>query len=169
MTIVFEERGDLLSSGCQTLVCPVNLVGVMGAGLALAFKLRYPGLFPAYKKACFDGTFHRKGFFLFKVSEEKKILCLPTKRHWKNRSDLPLIDRGLAFIARDWSKNQIYSLALPPIGCGLGGLNYWQDVRGLIVEHLDPINLEVCVFLTGKEENDEQAYKPAPSKWGDFD
>ena len=143
--IVYEERADLLRSGFQTLVCPVNVVGIMGNGLALAFKLRYPGLLEAYRKACLAGVFSDQGFFVYDVSETRKILCLPTKRHWRNPSKLEWIDEALKRVAKDFSKHGITSLGIPAIGCGKGQLE-WEAVRPLILKHLEPIELQVGIF-----------------------
>lgn len=143
--IVYEEPGDILNCSAQTLVCPVNTYGVMGCGLALAFKNRYPGLNEAYRKACRDRVFKEKGIFVFDFSPTRKILCFPTKRDWRDPSHLLWIDKGLEAIARDFALYHITSLAVPAIGCGYGGLS-WKDVSPIIDYYLDPIDLKVGVF-----------------------
>lgn len=146
MTIVFEGDGDLLTSSCETLVCPVNTVGTLGNGLAAAFKWRYPGLLEAYKGACKRSVFSGRGLYLWEYLPDRKILCLPTKRHFANPSKLIWIDKALEILAADWEELGITSLGIPMIGCGKGEL-VWNDVRPLIWQHLDPIDLEVSIFL----------------------
>lgn len=151
--IVFEGAGDLLACDCQTIVCPVNTAGAMGAGLALAMRNRYAGLYSAYQKVCFNSVLSPTRLFMYPVSEERKILCLPTKRHWKHPSNKRIIELSLSTLARDWQKLGITSLGIPPIGCGLGKLDYQRDVCGLIHDYLGPLELEVSIFLGRNEVN----------------
>jgi O-acetyl-ADP-ribose deacetylase (regulator of RNase III) len=144
--IIAEIVGNILQTEAQTLVCPVNTVGVMGNGLALYFKLNYPDLFVAYQKACAMGWFARKGIFVYTVSPTRKILCLPTKRHWKYKSRIEWIDKALYIVARDYEEYGITSLAVPAIGCGKGQLE-WEDVHNLIRGHLNTIDISVTVYL----------------------
>jgi O-acetyl-ADP-ribose deacetylase (regulator of RNase III) len=144
--IVTESTDNILSSDIRTLVCPVNVVGTMGAGLALHFKNEFPGLNEAYQKFCWAGLFARKGIFVYNVSSTRKILCLPTKRHWKYKSRIEWVDHALSIVARDYEEYGITHLAIPAIGCGHGGL-VWENVYNLIKNHLDPIPLNVTVFL----------------------
>lgn len=144
--IVFEGDGDLLTSECQTLVCPVNTVGTLGNGLAAAFKWRYAGLLEAYKKACATSVFNGKGLYLWEYLPERKILCLPTKRHWSNPSKLIWIEKALEILAEDWEELGITSLGIPKIGCGKGELE-WDAVRPLIHQYLGDIELPVSIFL----------------------
>lgn len=146
--IVERIRGDIFKSNAQTLVCPVNTVGTMGAGLAWAFKQRFVGLEKAYKRACQIRVFRREGFLVF-TPEDKylpRVLCLPTKAHWSRPSKLEWIDHGLYLIARDWKEAGLTSLAIPAIGCGHGQLP-WPEVEDLIEQHLDPIQLPVTIYL----------------------
>lgn len=145
--IVEETDADIFSSKAQTLVCPVNTVGAMGAGLAFAFKNKFPGLEKRYKQACDQGVFKRSGFLIYthgKGASERKVLCMATKHHWKHPSKLQWIDQALFHIACDWHLCKITSLAIPAVGCGLGGL-FWEDVKELVYRHLDPIELPVMI------------------------
>lgn len=144
--IIAERTDDILESECQTLVCPVNTVGVMGNGLALQFKNTYPGLFDAYKQFCNQGLFKTKGIFVYTVSPTKKILCLPTKRHWKYNSRIEWIDLALGIVAEEYADYGITSLAVPPIGCGQGNLD-WEEVYNLIKNHFNRIPLNVTIYL----------------------
>lgn len=144
--IVAESTENILTSDIQTLVCPVNTVGVMGAGLAKDFKETYPGLEEAYKRFCWAGMFARKGVFVYTVSPTRKVLCLPTKRHWKYNSRIEWIDHALGVVAQDYEKYGITHLAIPAVGCGKGKLE-WDDVYNVIKNHMNRIPLNVTVFL----------------------
>lgn len=143
--IIFKNSGDIFKSQAQTLVAPVNTYGVMGNGLALAFKNRYPGLDAAYKKACRYGVFKQKGYSLFRFSETRNILCFPTKKDWRNPSELIWIDISLEAIVRDFEECGITSLAVPALGCGKGQLE-WEHVLPLIQHHLDPLPIDVEIY-----------------------
>lgn len=155
--IVEETAASIFTSKAQTWVCPVNTVGAMGAGLALAFKNRFPDLEAPYKKACILGVFKREGFLIYTpendTSDPTRVLCMPTKRNWRHPSQLEWIDRALWYISRDWQHCKITSLAIPAVGCGLGGLN-WDTVYDLIYQHLDPIALPVTIHLPRQRPED---------------
>lgn len=143
--IVIEEEGDILLSQAQSLVCPVNTTGAMGKGLAKAFKDAYPSLYPAYLHACKTSHFVREGLFVHTVRDGRKIVCLPTKRHWRYPSKIQWIDQGLYVLATSIERLGIASLAVPAIGCGEGKLE-WKHVRPLIVQYLDPIETPVALY-----------------------
>lgn len=144
--IVIEECGDILDSHAQTLVTTVNTAGVMGKGLAKAFKERYPGLYAGYKRACETNLFLKEGLYVHEVDGTRKIVCFPTKRHWRFPSKLEWIDEGLRKLAEGVEKYGITSLAIPALGCGEGKLD-WEAVYPLIREHLDPLEIPVAVYL----------------------
>lgn len=144
--IVFEERADILASPVQTLVCPVNTQGAMGKGLALAFRLKYPALYAAYRRACRQHVFEQEGMFVYEHNPERKILCFPTKHQWRNPSKLEWIIDGLELIVKKHGEWGITKLAIPAIGCGEGQLK-WELVEELIWRYLDPLDLEVGIFL----------------------
>src|SRR5690349_16891779 len=87
-------HGDIFESSAQVLVNPVNTAGAMGKGLALAFKKRYPAMFEAYRTRCENGQFQVGDLWLYKTSD-KWILNFPTKRHWREKSTLEIIETGL--------------------------------------------------------------------------
>jgi O-acetyl-ADP-ribose deacetylase (regulator of RNase III) len=119
----------------------------MGAGLARDFKQEYPAMFEAYRTACFLNHFKYKGIFVYTVSPDRKILCLPTKRHWRYNSRLEWVDRALEIVAQTYKDYGITSLAIPAVGCGKGRLE-WDQVYNLIKQHLgDSIDLPVTVYL----------------------
>jgi O-acetyl-ADP-ribose deacetylase (regulator of RNase III) len=137
-------RGNLFDSGAQTLVNPVNCRGVMGKGLAKVFKDRWPEMFRQYQEACKKGEV-RPGYpFLFK-GDDRQILSVPTKDDWKKPSTYEMVEAGLKAIReryRDWG---ITSIAMPALGCGLGGLE-WSEVRSLIETHLADVSIGIEVY-----------------------
>ena len=132
-------QGDLFASGCEALVNPVNCVGVMGKGLALQFRHRFPANYDAYRIACARREVRPRRCFVFDTGAGRPrfILNFPTKRHWRDRSRLEHIARGLDDLVRILDRRGIVSAAIPPLGCGLGGLP-WPAVRALLVDRLAP-------------------------------
>lgn len=141
---------DIFTSPCQTLVVPVNTVGTMGKGLAKSFAQRYPGLEKAYKQGCYNHVFSTKGLLSVGIGEGKRILCFPTKHHWRNPSRLPWIDLGLMKLAQHYEQLKIESIAFPMLGCGEGGLT-WNNVYPLIVEWMDPLPIDVHICLSPEQ------------------
>jgi O-acetyl-ADP-ribose deacetylase (regulator of RNase III) len=132
--MIRTATGDLLKAEAEALVNPVNTVGVMGRGLALQFKRAFPDNFRAYAAACKAGQVVPGKMFIFETgwpTNPKLIVNFPTKRHWRDKSRLEDIEAGLAALLADAARLRIRSIAIPPIGCGLGGLP-WQHVRPLI-------------------------------------
>jgi len=128
-------RGNLLESGADALVNTVNCVGVMGRGIALQFKRLYPGVSRQYEKACKAGEVRLGRMFVVKTGlmppEPRYIIHFPTKQHWKEKSRLENIEAGLAALIGDVERLALASIAVPPLGCGNGGLD-WDAVRPLI-------------------------------------
>lgn len=123
------QRGDIFDSGCNVLVNPVNTVGVMGAGLAREFALKYPDMVVGYKKSCSDGSIEKLGYYDFRIDELNAVLCVPTKRHWRSPSTLQMIERAVVVIDDYCIENQLKSVAIPALGCGLGGLSVTDVAR----------------------------------------
>jgi O-acetyl-ADP-ribose deacetylase (regulator of RNase III) len=145
--IVSEQRRDIFDSMAQTLVCPVNVVGTLGAGLAKQFRYRIPGLLEAYKHACWTKEFTRKGLWTFPFEGgDRLVLCFPTKMHWRNPSKLEWIDEGLFKLTQNYGSMGIQSIAMPALGCGWGEL-LWSDVQPMIYRHLGEIELPVEICL----------------------
>lgn len=139
--MIVERQIDIFTSRCQTITNTVNIFGVMGKGLALKFKRRYPDLFQAYVIACEDRIFDKEGLFVYQ-SKDYKILCFPTKRHWKYPSRLEWIREGLELLSIHYQWYGITSISLPPLGCSNGGLNF-NDVKPLVYEYFENHPLEV--------------------------
>lgn len=127
-------KGNLLKADVEALVNTVNCVGIMGKGIALQFKQAYPENFKAYEKACRAGEVRPGKMFIVrtnKIQNPKFIVNFPTKRHWKGKSNIEDIKSGLTALIRDVEELGIMSIAIPPLGCGLGGLR-WSEVKPLI-------------------------------------
>ena len=141
------EKGNIFNSSCEFLVNPVNCVGVMGKGLALEFKNKYPLNFEIYKKACDNASFNIGNLLIVPV-DNKFIVNFPTKKHWRNKSDLEFIKIGLEELKVAINDFNIKSIALPKLGCGLGGLD-WNEVFDLIKDFHNSIvdNVLVQVFI----------------------
>lgn len=143
--------GDLLKADAQALVNPVNCEGVMGKGLALAFKQTFPANFKAYKRACNTGVVVPGRMFVVELHADcqanpRWIVNFPTKRSWRNKSRIEDIASGLDSLVVDIETRDITSIAIPALGCGLGGLD-WNDVRPLIERAMEPLrDVRVLVF-----------------------
>lgn len=125
-TISIIKDGDIFLSKCQTLVNPINCVGVMGGGLALDFKTLYPNMFHTYKDLCNKNLISIGKLWLYKDNSdeenERYILNFPTKHHWKESSRYEYIEQGLKKFIDTYKDRGIKSIAFPMLGCGLGGL-----------------------------------------------
>lgn len=143
------RTGDILAADAEALVNTVNCVGIMGRGIALQFKNNFPENFKAYESACARDEVQPGKMFVFEtrtLTNPKFIINFPTKRHWRGKSRMEDIDSGLRALAEEIHARDIHSIAIPPLGSGLGGLN-WRDVRPRIVETLRGFNdLKVIVF-----------------------
>lgn len=136
MSIIYNS-GNIFDSEAEALVNPVNCVGVMGKGLALQFKQRFPSNYEAYKYECSQNNL-KIGLLFCYEENSKLIINFPTKTHWKQKSELQYIDKGLIALQDLLTKIPINSIAIPPLGCGLGGLN-WTEVKPLIFKHMVPL------------------------------
>jgi len=148
MTITIKQ-GDIFESKCDALVCPVNCVGVMGAGLAKAFKERYPEMFTYYRDIC-KREFMNFGRVYYFTESSPIIMLFPTKYHWKEKSDIQNIKTGLNYIISNhdrvpdspWMPK---SMAFPALGSGLGGLP-WEIVKDIMIRKLDCLDIEIEIY-----------------------
>lgn len=143
--ITIVTNGDIFNSQCEALVNPVNTRGVMGKGLALAFKNKYPAHFENYKRACQNGEMTTDKVLAYQEINGPMIICLATKADWRDSSKIEYVSAGLDDLVNQIKALGIRSVAIPKLGCGLGGLD-WNKVRPLIVEKmssLDGINVEI--------------------------
>ncbi|WP_223215563.1 macro domain-containing protein [Agrobacterium deltaense] len=136
-------RTSLFDSPAQTLVNTVNIVGVMGKGIALEFKQRYPDMFKAYKKLCDSHSLDVGKLHLWRAPEHW-ILNFPTKTTWRQPSKLEYIEAGLEAFVRSYKQMGIASVSFPPLGCGNGNLD-WRDVRPVMERYLSKIDIPVYI------------------------
>ena len=141
--------GDVLSEKTEALVNTVNCVGVMGRGVALQFKKAFPENFKAYSKACKQGEVEPGRMFVHETERldwPRYIINFPTKRHWRGKSRISDVESGLAALVEEIQSRGIRSIALPPLGSGLGGLN-WDEVRERIEAALGELSADVQVVV----------------------
>jgi O-acetyl-ADP-ribose deacetylase (regulator of RNase III) len=127
-------RGNLIKADTEALVNTVNCAGYMGKGIALQFKKAFPSNFSAYERACRAGEIRPGKMHVFSTGSlvnPKYIINFPTKRDWRAKSRIEDIQSGLSSLVKEIRNLGVSSVAVPPLGCGLGGLN-WNDVRPLI-------------------------------------
>lgn len=149
-------EGDLFSSPAQVLVNTVNTVGVMGKGIALEFKKRYPDMFKQYKKQC-DKHKLIIGKLMLWYAPDHWILQFPTKEHWRNPSKMEYIEKGLATFVRRYADYNISSVAFPRLGCGNGELD-WNDVKILMEKYLKNLPIDIYIYL-GKNTEEQPEHK----------
>ena len=137
--------GDLFASEMQTWVNTVNCVGVMGRGVAKGFKERFPDMFADYKARCDRLEVQLGRPYLYRRMMEPWVLNFPTKDHWRSVSTLADIERGLDHLAAHLAEWQVTSLAVPPLGCGNGQLD-WQVVGPVLYERLGALGIPVELY-----------------------
>lgn len=143
------RSGDVITEDAEALVNSVNCVGIMGRGIALQFKKAFPENFKAYKAACRRSEVQPGRMFVFethRMTNPRYIINFPTKRHWRGKSRLKDIEDGLIALVEEIRTRGIRSVAIPPLGSGLGGLS-WSDVRERIERALGTLtDARVVVF-----------------------
>jgi O-acetyl-ADP-ribose deacetylase (regulator of RNase III) len=162
MANITFQTGDILQADAEALVNTVNCVGVMGRGIALQFKNTFPANFAAYAAACDRKELEPGRMFWFEtgfLGNPKYIVNFPTKRHWRGKSRQEDIASGLFALASDIRERGVRSIAIPPLGSGLGGLN-WADVKPLIVRALESVpGLQVLVYEPHNEAADKVGFR----------
>lgn len=139
-------KGNIFSSKCQTLVNTVNCVGVMGKGIALVHKLRYPEMYLEYKEHCKNKLIRIGSLWLYTKQENAPwILSFPTKFHWKYPSKIEWIEQGLQKFVETYDKKGITSIAFPLLGTHNGGLDIIA-VRKLMEEYLGKCNIDIEIY-----------------------
>lgn len=141
--------GNLLEADAEALVNTVNTVGIMGKGVALQFRQAFPKNYEEYRRACQHNEVRPGKMFVVssgRMVNPKYIINFPTKRHWKGKSRMEDIDRGLEDLVRVIKELGIHTIAIPPLGCGSGGLK-WSDVRPRIEAALKEVpEVEVLLY-----------------------
>lgn len=157
-------KGDIFTSPAQVIVNAVNTVGVMGKGIALEFKNRYPKMFETYKVMCEKRKFQIGKLMLFH-EQDHQILLFPTKENWRNPSKLEYIEKGLNKFIQNYAQKNITSIAFPKLGCGNGEL-LWDDVRLLMEQYLRPLPIDIYIYLgTNNDDVPEHKQQKQMQEW----
>jgi O-acetyl-ADP-ribose deacetylase (regulator of RNase III) len=149
--IRFVRSGNLLEADVDAVVNTVNTKGVMGKGIALQFKRAFPANYRAYRAACAAGEVRLGQMFVTesdRLGKPRLLINFPTKGHWKAKSRIADIESGLRDLRRVLVERNVASVALPPLGCGLGGLN-WSEVKPRIEAALGDLPIDIEVFEPG--------------------
>lgn len=160
--------GDLFFSKLQTLTVSVNCIGIMGKGLASRAKYQFPDVYVHYQDQChkkrlrmgWPVLYHREGSYHEQLADDPTtiatkdkdtwFLLFATKQHWRDKSDIGGIEKGLQWLVANYEKLGITSLAIPALGCGLGRLN-WKDVGPILCRYLSTMNIPVWVYLPAEK------------------
>lgn len=146
--MIKTELGDILTSPAQCLVNTVNCEGFMGKGIAYQFKEKFPENNKNYVKACKAGIF-KIGKILFFKEQSKIIANFPTKDKWREKSQYFYIESGLQALKKGIIEKNIESVAIPPLGCGNGGLE-WNKVKQMIIDTFQELSVNVIIFEPSK-------------------
>lgn len=162
-----DKHGNIFTSRCQTLVNTVNCHGVMGAGIALEFKLRYPRMFTEYEDRCRDGEMRIGSLWLYnpdaesqasgpsrRPEGEKWVLNFPTKKHWRHPSRIEYLDRGLEAFLRSYRDMGITSIAFPLLGATNGGIPEEESLE-IMKRHLDRCEIPVEIYRYDPRARDD--------------
>ena len=157
-------EGDIFKSPAQVIVNTVNTVGVMGKGIALEFKKRYPDMFQAYRDIC-DKRKLKTGSLMLYYEPDHWVLLFPTKENWRNPSRMEYIEAGLAKFCRTYAEKGITSVAFPKLGCGNGELN-WSEVQPVMEKYLKDLPIDIYIYLgTGPDPIPEHKIQEKTVDW----
>jgi O-acetyl-ADP-ribose deacetylase (regulator of RNase III) len=154
MVRIQYQRGDIFDSKAQVIVNTVNCKGVMGKGLALSFKERYPDMFRVYQEECRTGKLRIGRPTLYKASTPW-ILNFPTKDHWRFPSKPEYLEKGLEYLVAHYKQAGITSIAFPKLGAQNGKLS-WDEVGPLMAKYLSQLDIDVYIYIT--EDDTEYQY-----------
>jgi O-acetyl-ADP-ribose deacetylase (regulator of RNase III) len=153
------KKGDILQEDVEALVNTVNCVGIMGRGIALQFKNAFPANFKAYAAACDRNEVQPGRMLVFetgRLTNPRYIINFPTKRHWRGKSRIEDIDAGLVALVNEVRARNIHSVAVPPLGSGLGGLD-WSKVRPRIEDSLRALEgVKIVIFEPSGYTHDQR-------------
>ena len=145
MAYIQYQKGDIFESKAQVIVNTVNCQGVMGKGLALAFKQKYPVMIKVYQQECRTGKLHIGKPTLYQESTPW-ILNFPTKDSWRGNSKLEYLQKGLEFLVAHYKNAGIKSSAFPKLGTQNGKLS-WDEVGPLMAEYLSQLDIDVDIYI----------------------
>lgn len=137
-------HGNIFESNAEVITNTVNCVGVMGKGLALQFKNRYPHMFSVYVDVCRKGLLC-PGKLMIIAESDHRVMLFPTKDDWRNQSELWMIEDGLDKFVATYKQHSIKSIAFPRLGCGCGGLD-WNIVKQLMISKLYSLDCEIFIY-----------------------
>ncbi len=160
--VIEWTRGDILQADAEALVNTVNCVGIMGRGIALQFRKAFPENYKLYRAVCERGELHPGMMLVYdlgRLHNPRYIVNFPTKRHWKGKSRIEDIEAGLPALVEEVRRYNIRSIAIPPLGSGLGGLD-WKDVRPRIERAFrDLPDVHVLIYEPGNSPAAEEMPK----------
>lgn len=156
-------EGNIFDSPAQVIVNTVNTVGVMGKGIALEFKKRYPEMFERYKIAC-EKRILTIGKLMLISAPDHMLLLFPTKENWRYPSKLSYIEKGLKQFCDNYAQRGITSIAFPKLGCGNGELD-WEEVRPLMEKYLKNLPIDVYIYLNKGKEEPEHKHPKEMQEW----
>ena len=174
---IILNKGDMFCSQMETFTISVNVVGVMGKGLASRAKYQFPDVYVLYQDMCRQKhlkmgvpyLYKRENNFEKSLLEDTKsivtenghrwFLLFPTKNHWREKSPFDGIERGLKWLVENYKNLGISSIALPALGCGLGGLD-WRDVGPLMCQYLSQTDLQSSIYLPLERPIPPEQLKP---------
>ena len=167
MSNVTVKKGNIFTSGCQTLVNTVNCDGVMGAGIALEFKLRFPEMFDQYVEHCRAGRIDVGKLWIYKppaaAGDQRWVLNFPTKRRWKHPSKVEYLKAGLEKFLGTYRSRGIESIAFPLLGAANGGLTDDESLS-VMRRYLDQCEVPVEIYYYDPAAADD-LYKEFRRRW----
>jgi O-acetyl-ADP-ribose deacetylase (regulator of RNase III) len=152
------KTGNIFNSNCDTIVNTVNCVGVMGAGIAFEFKLRYPEMYQRYRTLCATKQLNVGQLWLYKAAQPelgfKHVLCFPTKKDWKDPSELEYLKDGLEKFVATYKEKGITSIAFPVLGAGKGGIEPNVSIE-LMTRYLSTCDIEIEIWQYDDQAKDK--------------
>jgi len=153
------KKGNIFTTDCQTIVNTINCVGIMGAGIAFEFKLRYPEMFKKYQLFCDNNLINIGNLWIYKLPKEKNnsyisILNFPTKKHWKYPSKEEYLKKGLQKFIDTYKKKGIKSIAFPLLGSNKGGITEAQSLE-IMQHYLQQVDIPVEIWFFDPTAKDD--------------
>ena len=153
------KRGNIFTTKCQTIVNTVNCVGIMGAGIAYEFKLRFPEMFEKYKSFCDNGLIDIGNLWIYKLTKDNNdmyeyILNFPTKKHWKYPSKIEYLEKGLEKFVNTYKEKNISSIAFPLLGASKGGIDETVSIS-IMRKYLDKIDIPIEIWQFDSNAKDD--------------
>lgn len=148
------KKGNIFTTKCSTIVNTVNCVGVMGAGIAYEFRLRYPEMYEKYRQLCFDKLIQIGKLWIFKPENGLWVMNFPTKYHWKYPSKVEYLEKGLQKFVETYKTKGIQSIAFPLLGAAHGGIPENQSVE-IMKKYLEPLDIPIEIYYYDKYAQDD--------------